>query len=260
MKTGSRVPKLRSIVNHKVIGVIPARFASTRFPGKPLVNIAGKPLLQWVIEQAQLAQQLDEVIVATDHIEIARLSENLGMKAVMTDSDLPSGTDRIYAATKDMQAEIVINIQGDEPMLNPEWIDMLVLALKANPNSSMSTLAHPISEEDLENKNAVKVILNEQQQAIYFSRWPIPFSRKKMSDFPQQKFCMKHIGMYGYRSNFLKEFCQHPPSEIEQSESLEQLRALSMGASIQVISVAEASVGVDTPEDALKVEEYLKRK
>lgn len=247
-------------MNPKVIGVIPARFASTRFPGKPLAFIAGKPLLQWVVEQALKAKLLNQVIVATDHDEIAQLAEKLGVQAIMTESDLPSGTDRIYAATKNIYSNIVINIQGDEPMLNPNWIDLLVDGLKSHPNASMSTLAHPIGPDDLENKNAVKVLMNEKNQAIYFSRWPIPFSRKKSNDFQSLDFCQKHIGMYGYRANFLKEFCEHLPSPIEQAESLEQLRALSMGANIQVISVAEASIGVDTPEDAIKVEEFLKRK
>ncbi len=246
-------------MNPKVIGVIPARFASTRFPGKPLAMIAGKPLIQWVIEQSLKAKQLNEIIVATDHRDIAQLSEKLGIKAVMTESDLPSGTDRIYAATKDIQTDIVINIQGDEPLLNPVWIDSLVEALISNPSSSMSTLAHPLNRDDLENKNAVKVLINDLQQAIYFSRWPIPFSRKNFEDFHDNDFCLKHIGMYGYRTNFLIQFCQHQPNEIEQAESLEQLRALSMGARIQVITVAEPSIGVDTPEDAIKVEEILKR-
>lgn len=247
-------------MNHKIIGVIPARFASTRFPGKPLALIEGKPLLQWVVEQAQKAKTLNEVIVATDHQDIASLCQKLNVHFEMTESDLPSGTDRIYAAIKNNPADIVINIQGDEPMLNPEWIDLLVNSLLKNPNSSMSTLAHPILQEDLENKNAVKVILNDKSQAIYFSRWPIPFSRKEYSEFVDSRFCLKHIGMYGYRAPFLKEFCQHAPSPLEQAESLEQLRALSMGAVIEVISVAESSIGVDTPEDAIKVAEYLKRK
>lgn len=244
----------------KAVGVIPARYGSTRFPGKPLKLIAGKPLLAWVVEAAKKSKKLSEVVVATDHPEIFALAESLGVRAEMTDSDLPSGTDRVWAVAQASSAEIVLNIQGDEPLLQPGLLDVLVTELKERTDVSMATLArHFKTKEDFESLNTAKIVLNEKGEAIYFSRHPIPFSRLAYDDpGAGTDTVLKHIGIYGFRKNFLKEFCQRPSSAIEMAEGLEQLRALSMGAKIQVVKVDYESWGVDTPEDVQKVERALK--
>tara|TARA_Y100001935_G_C17244192_1_gene477367 strand:+ start:187 stop:921 length:735 start_codon:yes stop_codon:yes gene_type:complete len=242
------------------IGVIPARFGSTRFPGKPLKKIAGRPLLAWVVDAALKANELDQVLVATDHPEIFELAQSLGAKACMTESDLPSGTDRVWAASQGEDSEIVLNIQGDEPLLKPELLNLLVTTLKDQPDVSMATFARPFeTEEDFRSMNTAKVLVNEKGQAIYFSRFPIPFSRQAFSVNKTQKNpVLKHIGIYGFRKNFLKDFCLRGASDIEMAEGLEQLRALEMGAKIQVVPVDYESWGVDTPEDIQKVEAKLK--
>lgn len=241
----------------KVACVIPARFGSTRFPGKPLVEIRKKPLIQWVVEGAKKAKTVSDVIVATDHQEIAEAAKKAGALVVMTDSDLPSGSDRIFAATKKLNYDIIINIQGDEPLVNADWIDSMAKELSQNSSLSMATFAHPLHEADIENKNAVKVILNKNHEAIYFSRWPIPFSRKSYQEIGSEVRCYKHIGVYGYQAAFLKTFCETPPSSLEIAESLEQLRALDLGAKIKVFLVNEATLGIDTPEDLVKFEQHL---
>jgi 3-deoxy-manno-octulosonate cytidylyltransferase (CMP-KDO synthetase) len=242
----------------KFIGVIPARYASTRFPAKPLALLHGKPMIQWVIEGARKSKLLNDVIVATDHDKIRKAAEAVGAKVVMTDSNLPSGTDRIFAATKDLNFDVVINIQGDEPLVSGELIDNLAKLFERDTKPDMATLAHPISLEELESQNAVKVVLNQQDEALYFSRYAIPYSRVSGAKAAQLSGCLKHIGMYAYTKTFLKEFCEAPPAEIETAESLEQLRALYLGAKIKVLKVKEASLGVDTPEDLAKIEKLLK--
>ncbi len=244
----------------KAIGVIPARFGSTRFPGKPLKLISGKPLLGWVIEAAKKTKRLNEIVVATDHEEIMALAKAYEVQAIMTDSDLPSGTDRVWAAAKDMDAEVVINIQGDEPLLKPELLDELVMVFEDQPGVKMATLGREFnSEEDFQSKNTAKIVLNKNGQAIYFSRWQIPFSRLSFQDQTGLgESVLKHIGIYGFRKNFLKSFCEQVSTPLEQAEGLEQLRALYMGESIQVIKVDYESWGVDTPEDIQRVEGKLK--
>ncbi len=241
----------------KIIGVIPARYASTRFPGKPLALIHGREMLAWVIEGVQKSRSLQEIYVATDDLRIAELAKREGAQVVMTDSNLPSGTDRVWAAVEKMDCDVIINIQGDEPLVQSVTIDSLVKVLLENSDLEMATLAHPISAEELHSLNAVKVVTDQLGRALYFSRFPIPYSRDnaKHSEFSG---CLKHIGMYGYRKSFLKQFCSAPQAEIEKAESLEQLRALSLGAKIQVVKVKEASFGVDVPEDIQKVENLLK--
>lgn len=239
----------------KVIGVIPARYGSTRFPGKPIALIAGKPLLQWVIEAAKKSNLINKIIVATDDERILKLAKKCDVEAVMTDSELPSGTDRIWAAVKNEQFDIALNIQGDEPLLTGEVLDTLVQSMIKNPNSEMATLGHPFqSQKDMENPNVVKILLNINNEAIYFSRFPIPYSRGK--EF-SQGVNLQHIGLYGYRKSFLKKFCETPAHPIELQEALEQLRALYLGAKIQVTSVEYETRGVDTPEDVLIVESKL---
>lgn len=244
----------------KIVGIIPARFASTRFPGKPLRLLNGKPLIQWVTEVAARCSSLTDFYVATDHEGIADLCKKINVKFVMTSSEAATGTDRVFEAGQvlkknGVQFDAVINIQGDEPLLPVEYIDLLAQAFVKEPNLQMATLAHPLSEEDVENKNAVKVLIDQIGYAIYFSRFPIPFSREKYVPTPSVQ---KHVGLYGFSLDFLNRFCQQPQSLIEKSESLEQLRALDMGVKIKVMSVEKPTHGVDTPEDLEKIEKLLK--
>lgn len=243
----------------KVIGVIPARLASTRFPEKALAKIIGKEMIAWVIEGAKTAKTLDEVWVATDDERIAKVAFRAGARVAMTDSQLPSGTDRIWEAVKNIDCDIVINIQGDEPLVKGFLVDELTKPLISDPLLEMATLAHPISLEELKSSNSVKVIVDQIGNALYFSRLPIPYSRDNAKQ-SNLSGCLKHIGMYGYRKSFLKTFCAAPQEEIEKAESLEQLRALSLGAKIRVIQTSEKSWGVDTLEDLKIVEEMLMRK
>lgn len=241
----------------KILGVIPARYGSTRFPGKPLVNLQGRPLIQWTIEGAKKSKLLSDVIVATDDERIKAAAEAVGVKVAMTPSDLPTGSDRIHAAIRNLECEVVVNIQGDEPLVTGELIDRLAQVFIDEPRMDMATLAHSITEEDLQSPNAVKVVLNHKDEALYFSRYAIPYSRSKASEMGTYEGCLKHIGMYAYSKSFLKQFCEAPPALIEKAESLEQLRALYLGAKIKVIRVKEASLGVDTPEDLVRLEKLL---
>lgn len=242
----------------KFLGVIPARHASTRFPGKPLALLQGKPLIQWVVEGARQSHLLSDIVVATDHEGIRHAAEEIGAKVIMTDSDLPSGTDRIFAATKAMDFDVVINIQGDEPLIRGDLIDGLAELFQKDPELDMATLAHPINLEELQSFHSVKVVMNHRDEALFFSRYPIPYSRVDAKKIPILSGCLKHIGMYAYTKSFLKTFCEAPPAEIEIGESLEQLRALYLGAKIKVLRVKEASPGVDTPEDLVKIEKILR--
>lgn len=242
----------------KALGVIPARFGSTRFPGKPLKMIADKPLLQWVIEGAKSARTLSEVWVATDHAEIFALAEKCGAKAVMTDSDLPSGSDRVYSAIQNVAVDVVVNIQGDEPLITGGLLDALVAPLLSYPELSMATLGRPLQPGDLESRNTAKIVLNQNSEAIYFSRFPVPFSRGEAK--PDDRVVLKHIGLYAFRKTFLERFCRLGPVGAEMAEGLEQLRALYMGARIGVVKVQHESWGVDTPEDIAKVEAMLRAK
>lgn len=243
----------------KILGVIPARYGSTRFPGKALVSLHGRPLVQWVIEAAQKSKKLSEIIVATDDERIFQAAQAMSVAAVMTDAKLHSGTDRAFAASLGRGADVIVNIQGDEPLINPDHIDLLISAFENNPAPEMATLAHPISKEELLSPNSVKVVMDEAGYAMYFSRFPIPYSRGEF-DLENNKACLKHIGMYAYSSDFLKKFCQAKPSALELAESLEQLRALSMGAKIKVFEVDQAFQGVDTPEDLEKVRQIILKK
>lgn len=238
----------------KAIGVIPARYASTRFPGKPLALVAGKPLLQWVFEIAQKSHRLDEVIIATDDGRISNLCEKMGAPYVMTDPTLPSGSDRVWAAIHGRDADIVLNIQGDEPLLQPELLDLLVGAF--TQGIEMATLGGSIGPGDLESRNTVKIVCNHKNEAIYFSRLPIPYSRGQVG----RDSCLKHIGIYAYKKGFLGRFCAQQPVDIEKAEGLEQLRALYLGARIQVIPLNVESWGVDVPEDIKKIEAWLQNK
>jgi 3-deoxy-manno-octulosonate cytidylyltransferase (CMP-KDO synthetase) len=247
----------------KVVGVIPARFASTRFPGKPLAKILNKEMIAWVLEGAIKAKNLDQVWLATDDEKIAEVGRRVGVQVALTDPDLPSGSDRIWAAIQNVDCDVVINIQGDEPLVQSEWIEKLIEpfsgeAAQGDPSTQMSTLATTLSLEELNNPNVVKVICNQLGHAIYFSRFPIPFSRQT-ADASRLSIVKKHVGMYGYRKSFLKQFCAAPASRIELAESLEQLRALELGAKIAVREIHSTSLGVDTPEDLNRVEAVIKK-
>lgn len=239
-----------------IVGVIPARYGSTRFPGKPLKNIAGKPLLQWVIEGAKRAKSLSKVMVATDHADIAALAKSCGVEVAMTDSDLPSGSDRAWAAIKNIDCDAVLNIQGDEPLITGELLDALAQPFLTDRELEMATLGRRLNAGDLESKQTAKIVLNEKGEALYFSRFPIPYSR---IDAPvKEAVCLKHIGIYAFRKNFLERFCSHGPTQLEMAEGLEQLRALYLGARIKVVLVEHESWGVDVPEDVQKIESILK--
>lgn len=242
----------------KTYGIIPSRFGSSRFPGKPLAMLAGKPLVAWVVEAVKKAKSLDEVLVATDDDRIADAVVQYGGKAVMTPSSLPSGTDRIACAAGSFaDDDILVNIQGDEPLIDPSLIDELAMKLKLEARWDMATAVTPVkSTADLAAKTVVKVVLDRFGGAMYFSRAPIPFDRDKEPDLASGLY-VRHLGIYAYRGGFLKRYISEPPCDLEKTEKLEQLRALWMGAKIAVVRTADEGVGVDTPEDAERVAKIL---
>jgi 3-deoxy-manno-octulosonate cytidylyltransferase (CMP-KDO synthetase) len=235
----------------KVAVVIPARYASTRLPGKPLLRQTGKYLIQHVYEQACRACKVNLVVVATDDARIQAAVEGFGGRAVLTRSDHPSGTDRVAEVARDLNVGVIINLQGDEPLIDPATIDLLAELLERNGDADMATLAVPIaSAEQWRNPNCVKVVCDDAGRALYFSRSPIPFVRDGQPDFTAEppQF-LQHLGLYAYRRPFLLRLATLPPAPLEQLEKLEQLRVLALGYGIQVGIVRQASVGVDTPED-----------
>jgi len=253
----------------KTYGIIPSRFGSSRFPGKPLAVLAGKPLVAWVVEAVKRASSLDEVLVATDDERIAEAVRRCGGVAVMTPSSLPSGTDRIACAARLRCAEgdagkpdfddddILVNVQGDEPLIDPALVDALAMKLKADSRWDMATAVTPIkSAEDLAAKSVVKVVLDRDDGAMYFSRSQIPCVRDGAPNLSSGLF-VRHLGIYAYRGAFLKRYIAEPPCDLENAEKLEQLRALWMGARIAVVKTEDEGVGVDTPEDAERVAKIL---
>jgi len=242
----------------KIIGIIPARFASTRFPGKPLALIAGKPLIQHVIEQCQRAKSLSEVVVATDDERIFSTAKKF-CRVEMTRADHPSGSDRIAEVASRVACDAVVNIQGDEPMIDPAVIDAVAGALA---HAEMSTAATPIKNcSEYDNPNVVKVVVNTASQALYFSRRTIPYLREAASRPVNEQLAafpfLKHLGIYGFRRETLLRLVKFPVSPLENAEKLEQLRALENGIGIAVVKVNYDSVGVDMPEDVKRVEEIL---
>jgi 3-deoxy-manno-octulosonate cytidylyltransferase (CMP-KDO synthetase) len=241
----------------KIVGIIPARFASTRFPGKPLALIAGKPLLQHVVEQCQRAKSLSEVIVATDDTRIWEVAQNF-CRVEMTRPDHPSGSDRIAEVVERCECDAVVNIQGDEPLIEPSVIDAVTNALA---QSEMSTAATRIKNPaELDNPNVVKVVVNAAGRALYFSRRTIPYVREAASGSSEQLAAfafLKHLGIYGYRRGTLLRLVKFPVSPLENAENLEQLRALENGIPIAVVKVDYDSIGVDAPEDVARVEAIL---
>ncbi len=247
----------------KYIGVIPARWASTRFPAKMIAPIAGKPLIQRVLERARQAKLLSEVIVATDDQRIADCVAAIGGRAGMTQPDHPSCTDRVAEGARKIRCDIVVNIQGDEPLIEPCVIDSLARALAKDRSASMATLAQVAEEQDLENPNVVKMIVNRQGRAIYFSRHAIPYVRDAAAESAAKRLkrfrFLKHPGMYAYRRDFLLKLVKLPPSPLELAERLEQLRVIENGYTIKVVETAHSSIGVDTPEDVARVESLLRK-
>lgn len=239
----------------RIVGVIPARMASTRLPRKMLRPIAGKPLLGWVVQAAQRCNTLDELIVATDAEEIAVYCSSLGVRCEMTSPDLPSGTDRVHAVSQRVAGDIFINIQGDEPLLDPAQLETLI-ALFARPEVQIGTLMTRCAAHDVANPNAVKVVCARDGQALYFSRAAVPFDRDKTG----QVDYWKHLGFYGYRRAALEQFPALPPSRLEASERLEQLRFLEAGIAIHVAATEHDSIGVDTESDRLAVEQILAKR
>ena len=238
----------------KVIGVIPARYGSTRFPGKALALLHGKPIIQWVWEKASRAKTLSRVIIATDDAQIKRSAEQFGAEVMMTKKNHPSGTDRIAEVVKNLTCDLVVNIQGDEPFLKPVLIDEAVKALAVHSDFHMSTLCQTLEDKrEIESPHLVKVVLGKKNQALYFSRYPIPFDRDQEKATPYYQ----HIGLYVYRKKTLLELVKLPMSLLEKSEKLEQLRALENGYQILVKKVSYPGIGIDTPQDLLKAKRLL---
>ena len=234
------------------VAIIPARHASTRFPGKPLAEIAGIPMLQRVFERTREAKRLQAVLVATDHEGIAEACAGFGAPVVMTRSDHPTGTDRLAEAARDLDCDVIVNVQGDEPLIEGFVIDAAVEALIEDDETPMSTVVHALEGEARDDPNRVKVVLDREGYALYFSRSAIPHAR---SGNPA---CWQHVGLYAYRRPFLLEFVDLPRTPAEQAEELEQLRALEHGHRIRV-AVIEGwrSVPVDVPADIASVEARL---
>jgi len=236
----------------KVIGVIPARYASVRFPGKPLAPLAGRPMVLHVLAAARGARRLDSVVVATDDARIAEVVRESGGEAVLTSPEAATGTDRLAEAARRVPGDVYVNVQGDEPLMDPDNVDLVIETLLANSNREIATIALPgIGEAAARDPNVVKVAVAEDGHALYFSRAPIPYAR---SGAPAYR---KHLGLYAYRAETLSKLAELPPSPLEKLESLEQLRWLEAGWSIWVGNAVADSIGVDTPEDLARAEKIL---
>ncbi len=235
----------------RILGVIPARFASSRFPGKSLALLAGKPVLQHVFERARQARYLTRLIIATDHDRIAKAARMFGASVQMTRSDHLSGTDRVAEVAASYDAEVIVNIQGDEPLIDPSAIDAAALALLDDPALPMATLSKRIEiPSEVSNPNVVKVVANLAGDAVYFSRCPIPHLRDGAAPGAVH---FKHIGLYVYRREFLLAYSALPVGPLEQAERLEQLRAIENGYRIRVVETEYESLGVDTPQDLERI-------
>lgn len=242
----------------KATAIIPARYASTRFPGKPLARIKGLPMIQHVCHQVSKAKTVDRVIVATDDQRIVDAVKAFGGTAMMTRSDHPTGTDRLAEVAEQVDAELIVNVQGDEPLINPKMIDQAVQPLLDNPKIKMGTLAGRIDEiEDFYSPNVVKVVKDNNHLALYFSRAPIPWprdlSRDELAASLDRVALFRHIGLYVYRRDFLLAYPQMEQTPLEALENLEQLRALESGIELYVAETEFSCHGVDTPEDLERV-------
>lgn len=237
----------------RAIAVIPARYASVRFPGKALAEVGGKPLIQHTWERAGELTAVERVLVATDDERIASAVRTFGGTVVMTSADHPSGTDRVAQAVRGSTEDLVVNLQGDEPTFDVNAVDQLVRLMAEDPAIQMGTLAHPIAGADEHgDPNAVKVVMDQAGYALLFSRAPIPFARRRGLVAP-----LRHIGIYVFRREFLERFAQLRPTPLEQTEALEQLRALEHGVRIRIVLTPQASIGVDTPADLARLAAHL---
>lgn len=255
----------------EAVGIIPARYRSTRFEGKVLALIAGKPMVQHVYERATQAKRLSQVIIATDDERVAKVAEAFGAHVALTSPEHPSGTDRVAEVAVSLECDVVVNIQGDEPLLDPNAIDAAVEPFIREAKLWMSTLATPIDNRtDYVNPNVVKVVVDEQGYALYFSRSPIPFFRPmgRIPSEPQFEMpsngapvrVLRHVGLYAFRRAFLLEYAGWERTPLERAEGLEQLRALEHGVRIRVVETPYKAIGVDTPEDLERVERILRER
>jgi len=244
----------------KVAAIIPARWASSRFPGKPLAPIAGKPMIQWVYERTRQSKSVSDVIVATDDERIVNAVTSFGGRAAVTPSELPSGTDRVAFVARTLEVDAIINVQGDEPLIDPEAIDVLANTLLADNSTKMATLVRKITTPgEIDNPNIVHVVIDHNKNALYFSRAAIPYARdidkaKWIDHYPYYD----HIGIYAYRKEFLLQLTELPISMLEQAEKLEQLRVLENGYKIKVGFVSMQPICVDVPDDIERVENHLR--
>ena len=243
----------------RIVGVIPSRWGSTRFPGKSLAMISGKPMVQWVVERVKQAKRLDTVIVATDDMRIAECVQSLNIPDVqvaMTHPDHPSGTDRIAEAIQSIKVDAVINVQGDEPLIDPLLIDELAEVISTG-KWDMATAATPIEDRaQITDPSVVKALFNRHGQALYFSRATVPYIREPEEGSGEGVY-WRHIGIYAYRRDYLLRLVAEPPCGLEELEKLEQLRALDMGCRMNVVKTQDFGIGVDTPEDIAKAEKLL---
>lgn len=240
--------------NERVLAVIPARYGSSRFPGKPLARILDRPMIEWVIEAVSKADLVDDILVATDHEDIYDCVEGTRADPVMTSPGLASGSDRVAAAVQDRSAEIVLNVQGDEPLVKGVTLDRGIRAMLEAPDASMGSFMAPLEESKTDDPDLVKVVVNRDNFALYFSRAPIPYRREAEAE-PYQ-----HVGIYLFRRDFLLEYSTMNPTPLESTEKLEQLRALENGHDIRMVQIEEPTVGVDRPEDVEDVEEILRER
>jgi len=246
---------LHSNVPTRILGIVPARFASSRFPGKAIARLAGKPMVQHVYERASLSRYITKVLVATDDEQIASAVRSFGGEVRMTRPDHPTGTDRLAEVASAEAAQLYVNIQGDEPLIDPEAIDAAILSVLHDEGISMGTLKKRIADpSEVTNPNVVKVITGLGEDALYFSRNPIPYVRGPNPAFGSY---FKHIGLYVYRREFLLHYPDLEVGPLERAESLEQLRALENGYRIRVVETDYESLGVDTPEDLERVNQLF---
>jgi len=253
MAIGVRRLDSRIMSTGKILGVIPARLGSTRLPRKVLRDISGKPMVEWVWRAAIASGQMDEVVVATDSTEVEAACRERGINVAMTSPECASGSDRVYEVSRQIEAEIYVNIQGDEPLLTPDHFAPM-LALFVRPEVQVSTISVPCPATDIANPNAVKVVTAPDGRALYFSRSTIPFDRDQ-TGFTGYR---KHLGLYAYRKVALERFAALAPSPLEQIERLEQLRLLENGVSIYVGEATGDTIGVDTEEDLQRVNRILR--
>ncbi len=244
-----------------VTAIIPARFASSRLPGKPLADILGKPMIQRVYEQVVQARSVDRVLVATDDERVREAVDSFGGEVRMTREDHVSGTDRLAEVAADLDCDLVVNVQGDEPLIDPVVIDKAVAPLVCDPLVLMGTLVAPLnSREEFLNPNVVKAVVDAKGDALYFSRAPIPWPRDaadNLSEDLQEVRALRHIGLYVYRREFLLRFAAMEESLLEKTERLEQLRVVEAGMKIRTVLTEHGAIGVDTPEDLERVREIL---